>query len=589
MSALGKLRWAARSIWRGTDGRARNGWWILGFFVLLAPLMAGVSLLSPEGPAGFGPAARLAIANLFVAGLAFGAAFLATRAQWLRRARQALVVGAIVLAAGAPLWPGDARAAAGDDYALALRRKLHVEGEGPQRFSISQRLRHYGVPGVGVAVVDGCRVVDARGFGLAEPGGRPVDAGTLFQAGSISKVVATVAALRLVERGALSLDGDITEAMGGWPLPRATGSGHAPVSLRALLTHTAGINVAGFKGYAQGGPVPSLRDVFDGAASANTPAIRVEQAPGAGWRYSGGGFVLVQHLVEQAEGASFADAMDSIVLGPAGMLASDFRPPDGPTRRRRAAHGVLPDGEPIAGGWRVYPEQAAAGLWTTPTDLSLFAIELVRSLRREPRPLLAPESAAEMMRRQAGAWGLGVELAPDGAPRRFSHTGAPVGFRSLWLMYPDTCQGATIMSNGDEGMTLAYEIARAIAEAYRWPDPMPSEHIRAINAGPEVLARFVGAYELVDFPTERFEVSITAEGRLAWSREGRRRRDLVAIAPGELVSPDSGLRLVAPAAGAQTGPASMLELQFPGGSNRARRIPAGQPRSPETHVPRRTP
>lgn len=462
--------------------------------------------------------------------------------------------------------PHVASASDAKDYSHALRRTVMLESDGPQRFGIAQRMRHYGVPGVGVAVVEGCRVVDARGFGVADPAGRAVDANTLFQAGSVSKVVASAGALRLAERGVLPLDADIAPLLGDWRLSRTPSAGSAPVHLRHLLTHTAGINVPGFKGYDQGAAVPRLRQVFDGAPPANTARLQVEHAPGAGWRYSGGGFVLVQQLVERAAGQPFADVMRTQVLRPAGMVDSDYLPPRDAARRARAATGTLADGTPIPGGWRIYPEQAAAGLWATPSDLSRFAIALVRSLHGEAGALLRQDTAEDMLRRQAGAWGLGVEVSPAGEPRKFSHTGAPVGFRTLWLMYPDTCQGATIMTNADEGMALAYEIARAIADTRRWPDPMASEHATAMAMTPAIAARFAGRYALVDFPAERFDVSVREDGRLAWSREGRQRRDLVATGPHELVSPDSGMRLVA---GDTDG---LLELHFPGGVNLSRRI-----------------
>lgn len=619
---------------------------------LAQPLMAAYFVLThSQGLAGAGELQWLAGLNIFIAGLAFGMAYLATRSLalpialhfglnflqgpvlgfgvsgsagesawvpladaartawhggafgleasvpglvaitvllavllmgWSRSVRQAKAV-APAAAALALLFASlpatqDALAADRPDYADALRRKVVLDVGAPQRFSIEQRLRHYGVPGVGVAIVEGCRVVDARGFGQTDPTGRAVDENTLFQAGSVSKVVAAAGALRLVEQGALPLDADIAPHLGGWRLPRVPAAGKAPITLRHLLTHTAGLNVEGFKGYEQGGAVPSLRDVFEGKPPANTDALRVEQAPGSAWRYSGGGFVLVQQLVANASGQPFADAMRERVLRPAGMADSDYLPPADAARRARAATGTLADGRPIPGGWRLYPEQAAAGLWTTPADLSSFAIALVHSLRGEPGALLRQATAADMLRRQAGAWGLGVEVSPAGAPRQFSHTGAPVGFRTLWLMFPDTCQGATLMTNADEGMAVAYEIARAIADARGWPDPMPSEHAAAIAMTPAIAARFAGRYALVDFPAERFEVTAHADGSLTWSREGRQRRDLVATSARELLSPDSGMRLALPPQDTADGPAARLELRFPGGLNLARRI--AEPNAP---------
>jgi len=457
-------------------------------------------------------------------------------------------------------------------YASNLRRKVLLDGMGDQRFTIEDRMKHYGVPGVGVAVVEGCKVVDVRGFGQATPDGKPVHPGTRFQAGSVSKVVASVGALKLVEDGTLSLDEDVSQRLRTWALPRPEPFGRDSVTLRRLLSHSAGLTVAGFKGYPIGTPLPSLVQILDGAPPANTDPVRLTAVPGAAWSYSGGGFVLTQLLMEQASHTSFQDLMRDRVLRPAGMHRSTYQALSAGAQAEDAATGTLADGTPIPGGWRLYPEQAAAGLWSTPADLARFGIELVRSMRGEPGALLARDTANEMMRRQVGAWGLGVELSPEGAPRKFSHTGAPVGYRTLWLMFPDTCQGATIMTNADEGMTLAYEIARAVADQYGWPDPMPSEHASSVPVTDEIATRFVGTYQLRDFPTERFEVERHPDGALTWSRQGRGRRALAASSQDELLSPDSGMRLVAREYAPATHAVTTLELRFPGGINIAQRV-----------------
>jgi len=433
-------------------------------------------------------------------------------------------------------------------------------------------MRHYGVPGVSVAVVENCEVVDARGFGDARPQGAPVHAATQFQAGSLSKVVTAAGALRLVEDGALSLDDDLSQTLRAWRLPRPQPFGQSPVTLRHLLTHSAGLTVAGFKGYPLGTTLPTLVQVLEGAPPANTAPVRIDAAPGAAWRYSGGGFVVIQLLIEDVGKRSFVDLMEDRVLRPAGMHHSSFAPSVQPSLASDPAHGTLADGTPIPGGWRLYPEQAAAGLWSTPTDLSRFAIELVRSMRGEQGALLAQATATEMMRRQIGEWGLGLEVSPDNAPRQFSHTGAPVGYRTLWLMFPDTCQGATIMTNADEGMALAQEVARALADHYRWPDPMPSEQASFVPMTKAIGERFLGTYQLRDHPAERFEVERQPDGTFTWTRQGRGRKALEAASSDELLSPDSGMRLIALDRARGTGDVTLLELRFPGGVNIALRV-----------------
>lgn len=458
------------------------------------------------------------------------------------------------------------------DYASTLRRKVLIDGNSDQEFSVHERMNHYGVPGVSVAVVEGCKIVDVRGFGTAAPGGRPVDSGTLFQAGSVSKAVAAAGALKLVEAGALSLDEDVSRFLRNWDIPRPATLGAPVITLRHLLSHGGGLTVDGFKGYPTDSALPDLTQILDGEPPANTAPVRIEQMPGTSWRYSGGGFVLAQLLMEQTTGTLFHEFMRDRILRPAGMYMSSYQQPLDPTRAPRAAHGTLADGTPIPGGWRIYPEQAAAGLWSTPSDLSRFAIALVRSMRSEDAGLLEQGTAQEMMRRQIGAWGLGIEVSPEGQPRKFGHTGAPVGYRTLWLMFPDTCQGATVMTNSDEGMTLAYEVARAIADQYAWPDRMPSERVAHIPLSAEIASRFIGTYRLRDFPGERFEIRMQPDGSLSLSRLGHGVRDLVASSSDELISPDSGMRLVALDRNPRTGKSTRLELHFTGGVNVAHRI-----------------
>lgn len=460
----------------------------------------------------------------------------------------------------------------GPAFASNLRRTVHLDGAGEQRFAIEDRMRHYKVPGVSVAVVEGCQVVYARGFGQATREGRPVRPETRFQAGSVSKVVASAGALKLVEDGVLLLDEDVSRHLGGWALPRTEPFDQSPVTLRQLLTHSAGLTVAGFKGYPAGARLPTLTEILEGTPPANTGRVQVESKPGTSWSYSGGGFTVMQAIMENATQKPFQDLMREQVLLPAGMQNSAYNPQSGESAAAYAATGTQADATPIPGGWLQNPEHAAAGLWSSPSDLSRFAIELVRSMRGENGALLKPGTAREMMRRQIGDWGLGLEVSREGVPRKFSHTGATIGYRTLWLMYPDTCQGATIMINADEGMALAYEVARGIAEQYRWPDPMASEHVAYTATTPEVSDLFIGTYQLRDFPTERFQVERRPGGDLTWSRLGRGHKDLVASSRDQLLSPDSGMRLVALKRTEGTGMVSTLELRFPGGVNIAQRV-----------------
>jgi CubicO group peptidase (beta-lactamase class C family) len=466
--------------------------------------------------------------------------------------------------------PATAELPAPKQVELGLRRTIAIQGREDERFPLVKRMAHYRVPGVSIAVIENCRIVYARGFGRSAVGSGTVTTRTLFQAGSVSKPVAAVAALRLVEEGALSLDADVRPLLTSWRLPDSPHLAGHPVTLRGLLSHTAGTNVPGMKGYAAGTPLPTLPQILEGMAPANTAPVRVEVTPGSEWKYSGGGYSIAQALTSDVTGEPFPELMDRLVLGPAGMTDSSYRQPMPLERHGRAANGTSPDGSALPGGWRVYPEMAAAGLWTTPSDLGRFAIGVARSIRGEAGGLLRNETARQMMTRGLGNWGLGVDLGPPDGPRQFSHTGRSIGFTSMLVMYPDTCQGAAVMTNGDEGGWLIQEVMRSIGDAYGWPERRPSQVQPAIKLSDAIATRFVGIYRLRDHPSERFVISRKADGGLYWAREGRVGRDLLPQGETSLFSPDSVMKLEAiePAEAR----AMTLQLGFGGGVNVAERV-----------------
>ncbi len=343
-----------------------------------------------------------------------------------------------------------------------------------------------GVPGIGIAVIEGGRLAWARGYGtLAGGESAPVTAATLFQCASISKPVAAMVALRLVEAGTLTLDGDVNDWLTSWRIPpnhywddQGRVAWQPRITLRQLLSHTAGLTVHGFPGYPVGAPLPTLAQVLDGEPPANTPPIRVDTLPGAQMRYSGGGYVALTQLLEDTTGKPFSALARELVLEPLGMLSGGFEQPAPPERAALAAHAHYAGAQPIPGGWHVYPELAAASLWATPSDLARFALGLQAALagargairpqamRREARTPQAPEAKV-----QTG--GRGVFLSGAGATARFGHTGGNAGFNCELTAYQQRGQGAVVMTNGDGGWLTLKAIINTIAEVYQWPDYTP--------------------------------------------------------------------------------------------------------------------
>jgi CubicO group peptidase (beta-lactamase class C family) len=324
------------------------------------------------------------------------------------------------------------------------------------------------VPSISIAVIHNGEIEWAQGFGVAQLDGAPVTAETLFQSGSISKPVAAMAALRLAQEGKLSLDTDVNQALTSWKIPPSAAAPGAVVTLRELLNHTAGLTVQGFPGYAAGTPIPTLVQILNGEQPANTAPVRLEAPPGSRWKYSGGGYTVMQQLLIDVSHEQFAKLMRDAVLAPIGMTRSTYEQPLPMELRAGAATPYNADGTPVAGGPHTYPEMAAAGLWTTPTDLARYAIEIQRSLRGDANHVLSAEMTKQMLVTGQGNYGLGLVIGGSPENPYFSHGGINAGFENSLVAYQRTGEGAAVMTNTQGGQQLADAVIRSIASVYGW-------------------------------------------------------------------------------------------------------------------------
>ncbi|MGI8547906.1 MAG: serine hydrolase domain-containing protein [Gemmatimonadaceae bacterium] len=382
-----------------------------------------------------------------------------------------------------------------------LRAATAIRGVIAQPMRLDERMRYYHVPGVSIALIDGFHVVVACGYGsrATDSAGtlqsRQVTPATLFQAASVSKSVAALAPLELVQDGRLSLDTDVNQWLTTWKIPDNEFTRQHPVTLRTLLSHGAGITVHGFGGYAAGAPVPSLVQVLNGLPPANSEPIRVDKTPGGAWRYSGGGYTVLQQLLIDVTGMPFPQLMRDRVLRPLGMTRSAYDQPL-PTRDTAiAASGYRADGTMVPGRYHTHPELAAAGLWTNPSDLARFVIAIEQAALGRPHSILSTPLAHEMLTPQTGDYGLGVAVAGAGRTLHFSHSGANEGFRAYYVGFPATGQGVVVMTNSDAGGELYQEIVRGIAIEYGWPALKPVEREEAPTAA-EQLKFLPGHYSL---------------------------------------------------------------------------------------------
>jgi CubicO group peptidase (beta-lactamase class C family) len=365
---------------------------------------------------------------------------------------------------------------------------------GTQPFALEERMRAYAVPGVSVAVIRAGKLEWARGWGVRDLNScAPVTPETDFQAASISKVVTALTAMRLVEQGKLNLDEDINHGLTSWKLapdPRLAPQG---VTLRELLSHTAGLNVWGFPGYAVGAPLPSVVQVLDGAPPANSEAVKIGLPVGQQWHYSGGGYVIARVALEDATGVPFDRLAQREVLEPLGMRRSAFAQPPSKAILSNVALGHV-GGKVIAGGYRVYPELAPDGLWTTPSDLARLLIGIQASAHGRSSKLLAPKSTAQMLAPVKSDWALHTMLHGVSVDGRFGHDGVNEGFEATMVMQVETGNGVVVMTNGANGKHLADEIIRAVSLEYGWNGLVDPPIVEA-HVPPEALASLAGRYE----------------------------------------------------------------------------------------------
>jgi CubicO group peptidase (beta-lactamase class C family) len=372
-----------------------------------------------------------------------------------------------------------------------LLPEIQIKGVTP--WTIQERMKHHKAPGVSIAVINDFKVEWAKTYGVTDIETRePVSERILFQAGSISKPVAAMVALKKVEQGKISLDENINDKLTSWKLPDNEFTAIRRVTLAHLLSHSAGLTVHGFPGYEVGAPLPTLPQILNGTAPANTAAVRVNMEPGTKFRYSGGGTTIMQLALMDIEGKPFPIIAQETVLGPLQMRHSTYSQPLPDDIRKMAASGHRGDGNVLNGKIHIYPEMAAAGLWTTPADLAKFAIEIQLSLVGKSNRVLSKESAIRMLTPGLNNVGLGFFLIKKGKATYFLHGGADEGFRALLVAHKEKGQGAVVMVNSDNGQIMD-EIVRAIAKEYQWEEYLP-ESRETVSIDPKELDHYVGRY-----------------------------------------------------------------------------------------------
>ena len=351
----------------------------------------------------------------------------------------------------------------------AIERGLVVTVQGEERRgSIDETLKLLNIPSVSIALIDEGRIAFARAYG------KDVTPDTLYQAASLSKFVASIGAMRLVENGTLKLDEDVNDRLTSWKVPGNAFDSTHKVTLRGLLSMTGGIGVPGFLGYPAGSQLPTLTQILDGTPPANSAPVTVIAIPGSAYHYSGGGYEIAEALMQDATVTPFPQLMRELVLDPMDMTGSSFDQPPDAALISRATSGHFGDGKELPGRWHLFPEHAAAGLWSTPTDLAKLLVQLAHTWQGFSSIFLHRQTLEEILTPQnGGPYGLGAAIAGDGASLVLMKRGQNIGYQGYLILYPATGQGLVVMTNSDNGSKLAEALIKRAASAYDWPDLPP--------------------------------------------------------------------------------------------------------------------
>jgi len=332
-------------------------------------------------------------------------------------------------------------------------------------------MEEFGIPGVSIAVIKDYEVHWAKGYGVADvETGALVDEHTVFQAASISKPVAAMAVMKAVQEGYFSLDDDINTILTSWKLPDSEFTEEQPVTPRMLTSHTSGLGDGfGFPGYKPDAPMPTLVQIMDGDDPSNVGKVLMERAPMKAIKYSGGGVTMMQLALSDALDKPFEEIAQEYVLGPVGMTDSAFDQPISKERDQNAARAHNAAGRSMGVKWHVYPEQAAAGLWTTPTDLAKFAIEVQKTLKGDSPNVIDRAHMLEMVTPVGvGDFAVGFEIEKRGQGWYFQHGGANWGFKCVLVAHKAKGYGMAVMTNGIRGHYIMTELLNRVSRAYEW-------------------------------------------------------------------------------------------------------------------------
>ena len=412
-----------------------------------------------------------------------------------------------------------------------LMSPYRLPGEAQETYRLQDRLAHYRVPGVAIAVIDGGELRWAKAWGLRRAGTEDaLSPDDQFQAASIAKALTATLVLREVDAGTWELD----DALPSDVLPSELGDLGRP-TLRRLLAHGAGLLPQGYQGYAPEADLPSLDAVLRGdELNAGVRAL----PQGAPWMYSGAGYQVLQAWLEHETGRALGDSVSDELTTPLEMSRTAFAvAPQAPFAVGHDAQGRALDSDYFR-----FPQLAAAGLWSTAGDLARWLIDVQKAHAGKPGRRLKKDTARlALSPQEPSPWGLGFQLGGAGQSRWFAHSGGNAGYPALALGFVSSGHGAVILTNGDGGQALIREILTGLAAVYDWPT-FQQEVLPVEAAGVEASDVPVGTYDLPAFPGKTFNLRLDDDGKVRGSLFGRD-AELLPLQDGRWIAPQAEYEL----------------------------------------------
>jgi CubicO group peptidase (beta-lactamase class C family) len=417
-----------------------------------------------------------------------------------------------------------------------------IAGEPAKTFSVNDRMQYFDVPGLSIAVIKDYQIEWARSYGVKEKGTNDsVTLNTMFQAASMSKPVTAMIALKLEEEKKVNLKQDINQQLKTWHLPENEFTRQRAVTPELLLLHMGGLNVPSFPGYSISDSIPGLTDILDGRSPSNTEAVKAVMVPNTKWSYSGGGYTVLQLLMEDASGTSFPKLMKESLFDPLGLENSTFEHHLTEKQQKLTAKAYKEDGEMVAGGYHIYPEKAAAGLWTTPMDYAKMIIELEESCRGESDKIIRPETSRKMLKRYRGDMALGIVLKNTGDSIALAYGGWNEGYICDVYSYLKSGDGVVIMTNSNNGYMLIQEVYRSLAVAYGWPGFKPVT-IKTVTVPSPVLSKYAGTFKALLEGKKEFTFDLVKNSDGLYFNDNSKSYKLYPVSETEFLVPDQDWR-----------------------------------------------